>query len=117
MKIKKVNCSDGNILIVDERFIKSIQEKGFFSVPNALELIENGERVYSDMNYFELVKEEDEKTKECFDRCPNCDSKNIIWGCKDWGGTSAWQTATCADCECEFEEIYEYKHTVYNLKR
>ena len=49
----------------------------------------------------------------CFNHCPKCDATdpNIDWGDKDWGGDSAWQSAICQECGCEFTEIYIYNNT------
>ena len=59
MKIKKVTDGFGKSTetIVDEEYVQMYQDKKYFAVPNALELIKKGERIYSDLSYFELVKE------------------------------------------------------------
>ena len=66
---------------------------------------------------------EKEKTKECFDicpwfqkLCPKCNSDNIDWGEKEHSTTIIWQEAICLDCNCKFEEVYEYQYTSYNRK-
>ena len=57
MKIRRANVYLSNTSIVDEDFIKDFQESNFFDVPNALELIKDGETIWSSFSKFEIIKE------------------------------------------------------------
>lgn len=58
MQYKKTDIHDGDHTYVYAEYIKKYQEGGFFAVDNALELLDKGERVYSEFSYFEKRKEE-----------------------------------------------------------
>jgi predicted Zn-ribbon and HTH transcriptional regulator len=53
-----------------------------------------------------------QKEKKCLSKCPKCGSDHIDWG--DFSADSnPTQEATCLDCGCEFQEVYQYMMTVW----
>ena len=58
MKIRKTNIDDNDLVkIVDEEYVLDFVDRGYFDVDNALELIKNGDRIYSNFSYFEKIEE------------------------------------------------------------
>jgi len=69
------------------------------------------EQCCDDVRYCLITKTQPQK--ECFNHCPKCNATDpdIDWEDKDWGGSCAWQNATCKKCGCEFSEVYQYGFT------
>ena len=58
-------------------------------------------------------RKKEESQKKCFNCCPSCNAtcSKISWGDKEWSGTTAYQNATCRECDTEFTEVYKYSHS------
>lgn len=51
--------------------------------------------------------------REDISKCPFCGSHELEREAYECDGKEYWEAYTCRDCEQEFTEVYEYKHTEY----